>query len=100
LALQPSWKVFIHFLPAFHGMKDVGVSSSTRLYMISSKLPFISNPIIKYLLICFSRIISVNGTAIAQSISVVNRHKIDFKKLHEDMDWFRKIICGDDDDTE
>jgi len=31
---------------------------------------------------------------------VVNRHKIDFKRLHEDMDWFRKIICGDDDDSE
>jgi hypothetical protein len=31
---------------------------------------------------------------------VVNEHKIDFKKLHEDMDWFRQIICGDDDDTE
>jgi hypothetical protein len=31
---------------------------------------------------------------------VVNRHKIDFKQLHEDMDWFRKIICGDDDDLE
>ena len=31
---------------------------------------------------------------------VVNRHKIDFNKLHEDMDWFRKIICGDDDNSE
>ena len=31
---------------------------------------------------------------------VVNRQKIDFIKLHEDMDWFRNIICGDDDDEE
>jgi hypothetical protein len=31
---------------------------------------------------------------------VVNRRKIDFNKLHEDMDWFRNIICGDDDDSE
>jgi hypothetical protein len=31
---------------------------------------------------------------------VVNRHKIDFKQLHEDMDWFRNIICDVEDDTE
>jgi len=31
---------------------------------------------------------------------VVNRQKIDFKVLREDMEYFRNIICGDDDDEE
>jgi hypothetical protein len=31
---------------------------------------------------------------------VVNRQKIDFKVLREDMEYFRKIICGDEDDDD
>jgi hypothetical protein len=31
---------------------------------------------------------------------VVNRQKIDFKELREDMEYFRNIICGDDEDAE